>query len=272
MFGFLGGTFENEFFGGEFDGIVELVEVVGGAGDFEDGDVVADGEREFSDEVVGVGGDDGGAEDMAGKVGEDFDEAVGEAIDFAGVGLGKGDERFFIFTFGADEVVFVGANGTDHRGSVSGTDETLVVRYSFDVVVEGGSKNGTLVVGEFGRGFATDTIANGEDVLGGSLEEFVDGDTGGLVFDFGVFKAKVEDGLAAGGEDDAVNAGSFVGLVVAEENAFGFGRFRLFDGGDFGVGEDGDAEVFREVISKGIASFAVFFREQMGGSFEEDDA
>ncbi len=50
--------------------MVVVVDGVGGAGEFEDGEVVADGEGEFGGQQFGVWGDNGGAKEMTGAVGK----------------------------------------------------------------------------------------------------------------------------------------------------------------------------------------------------------
>ena len=63
----------------------------------------------------------------------------------------------------------------------------MVVDRIFSFVDEIRCEDKAFLLGAIGRRFATDTIADGVNMLGGSFKMFIDGDTGGFVFDFGVF-------------------------------------------------------------------------------------
>ncbi len=91
-----------------------------------------------------------------------------------------------------------------------------------------------------------ETVADGKNVLGGSFEIFIDGDTRGFVFDFGVFEAVVEGRLATGGQYDAIDADHFFFLGIFEYNAFR--EFVFFEGDNFGTGKDGDTEFLSKIF------------------------
>ena len=63
----------------------------------------------------------------------------------------------------------------------------MIANDAFGFAEEVGNKNVAFIIGTFGGGLATDAIANGVDMLGGSFKVFIDGDAGVFVLDFGVF-------------------------------------------------------------------------------------
>lgn len=95
---------------------------------------MAQGEGEFGREELGVRGDNGGAEEMAGAVSEQFNEAVVEIRDFGDFGVGKFDKNFAIFAIFADEFSFGEAKSGDFWESFDGADEALIIDRVFDFV------------------------------------------------------------------------------------------------------------------------------------------
>lgn len=186
--GFGGGAFGDEFFGGELNGVVPGVVGVEGAGELKDGEVMAEGDGELFDEEVGVRSDNGGAEQMPGFVGDDFDETVRKTIDFAGGDVRKLNNGLFVFAFATDELGLVCSDCGDHGVSVGEARNILVFDESFTVANKVGGESGAFAVSAFGGGIAADAIADGVDVFGGSLEEFVNGDARRGIFDLGVFE------------------------------------------------------------------------------------
>lgn len=79
-----------------------------------------------------------------------------------------------------------------------------------------------------------EAVADSKNMLGGSFEIFVDDNTGGLVFNFGVFETVIEGRLTAGGEDNAVDADHFFVFAVFEYDAFR--KFVFFERDNFGAG------------------------------------
>ena len=90
--------FLDEFAGGEFDGVGVAVLGVRSAGEFDGGVMVADGESNFLGDKIGVRSHDGGANNgVVFLVGEKLDEAVIDAVDFAGSDFAEINEGFFVF-------------------------------------------------------------------------------------------------------------------------------------------------------------------------------
>ena len=79
-------------------------------------------------------------------------------------------------------------------------------------------------------------------MFSGGLEILADGDAGFFVFDAGVFEAEAFNvGLGTGSEDDTVDTDHFFFTVCIEDNAVVFAV--VFDGDDFGVGNDHDTKL-----------------------------
>ena len=131
------------------------------------------------------------------------------------------------------------------------------------------SKDRAFVIGAFGGGIFAEAITDGVDVFGGSFKEFVGGNAGVFVFDASVFEAEVEIWLAAGGENDIVDADHFFGAGIAENNIFA--DFIAADGNDFGTYEYSDAETIGEMISDELADFFVFARKKAPGCFGDEN-
>ena len=91
-----------ELFGGEFDGVGPAAGRAGCAGEFEGGEIVADGEGDFSRDELGVRRNYAGADDAITMVCEKFDKAITKRTSFASGNVGKFDERFFVFAVTAE--------------------------------------------------------------------------------------------------------------------------------------------------------------------------
>ena len=100
------------------------------------------------------------------------------------------------------------------------------------------------------------------------MEELVCFDAGGGVFDFGIFETEVGIGLATGSKYDAIDANHFFDVVVLEDNTFG--HVVLFEGDNFAVWQNHNAEHISEIICDSLASVGIFVWEQARGFFHND--
>ena len=73
--------------------------------------------------------------------------------------------------------------------SIGDTGKSAIVDGCFGITDEVGGQSNTFVIGAVGGRFIAETVADGINMLGGGLEEFVNGNAGGFEFDFGVFEA-----------------------------------------------------------------------------------
>ena len=154
-----------------------------------------------------MGGDDGAAEDDAGFVCDDFNEAVGEVGGVTAGDLAEGDDSFEVFDVAFDGVVFhesdrgddgEGVGDFGHDGIVDGLFGAVGEVVAGDLAVVDGAVGGTVLV--------AGDVASGENVLGGGLEVFVDFDAVFVVVDVGVLEADVGGGYTTGGNKDFVDA------------------------------------------------------------------
>ncbi len=97
-----------------------------------------------------------------------------------------------------------------------------------------------------GRGITFNTVTDGIDVFGGSLETFVDGDAGIGGFGFGFFKTDGEIGDEACREDDFVDVDNF--LAAFKLKNYSFTNFVFFDCGNFARGQDGNTKAVGEEV------------------------
>ncbi len=67
---------------------------------------MANGKSNFGNDELGVGSDDGGAEDVTGAFGEEFDETIIKTMDSASGDVTEGDEGASIFMTFFDETRF----------------------------------------------------------------------------------------------------------------------------------------------------------------------
>ena len=223
----------DELASGEFDGLAVAVDEMGGTSEFDSGVLMADGEGDFLCEEAGIGCDDGGTDDVMIAVGEKFDKAIVEIIDFAGADFTKVDDGFLAFVIATSEVLFVEVDGSNLEKSVGQANDAAIINDRSVAFGEIGGEGETLLGGAFGRGFAADTIADGIDVFGGSFEIFVDFDTGIGEFDVSVFEPAVEIWLIAGGKGNFFDAHHFLSGAVAEDNVFA--NFVFADGDCFAI-------------------------------------
>ena len=204
-------------------------------------------------------GNNTSAKQAIGFVGDEFDETVRSVVDFASGDVRKRNEGGFIFTVAAGEVVFIKTDGNNSWVGVGQANKAVIVGGIFGFINEICGKDRAFVVGKLGRGIFAKAIADGVDILGGSFEIAVDDNARILVFDAGVFETKIESGLAAGGEDDAVGANHFFGAAIYENDALSGGV--LFERDDFRTGENHYAKFAREVTCDSVADFFVFAGE-----------
>ncbi len=293
----------DELFGGELNSVTEIVGGVRGAGELEGGEAMTDGKGDFAGEGGSVFGDDLTGENAAGVVGEQLDEAEASAVNFAGGGVAELDEGLFIADVIFAEIGFGGSRTGDAGEGVDEAGQTAIVWLGSGLAGEEtgeeaafvagalGAGAGSVVfvesgflavLGGFGRfgsfgsfgglggrgivGLTEGAIADGENVLGGSLEEFVDLERAVAVeLDAGAVEAVVEGGSGAGGEDNGVDANHFFGAGVLKNGVLGERILR--QSRDAGISEHHDAEVVDKMRFEGGTDFGIFVREEAGGLF-----
>ena len=219
--------------GGEFFGGVGPDFAQGGVvvGDFEElggGGVVAQGDDDFVDEFGGVGSDNGAAEEFAGlAVGDEFDEAVGLAVDhgFAVVvegvrGGGEIEAEFGGFALGQ----------SDHGGFGLGEDgeeaQAVVDRLEFVVAAQqaGGVAGGdfALLDGDVDDLEFAGHVTGAENFRDRGLLR-VAGGKGAPGGDVESGRGEVESGgggVASEGEEDFVRLECFLAVIVRHADPF----------------------------------------------------
>ena len=84
MFGFGGGILAEKFGSGKFNNIIIAIHDMWGAGEFDGGKTVTNGESDFFGKKTSVRCNNAGTDDAVVFVGNEFDEAVIEVVSFAG--------------------------------------------------------------------------------------------------------------------------------------------------------------------------------------------
>ena len=101
------------------------------------------------------------------------------------------NNSFFVLAFKASEFDFVKTGSSNHGAGTSEARDVLEFDDGLGAVDEIDGEGGAFVVGAFGGRVAADAVADSVDVFGRSLEEFVDGNAGRGIFDFGVFETVI---------------------------------------------------------------------------------
>ena len=145
--------------------------------------------------------EDGGTENEATLlVSNELDKATGQVINFTSSGVRKIDDGLLASPVATRKVIFIQSNGSDRDRGISEANHALEIREGFVFLLnEVSGKGKTLLIGVVGRRLAADTIANGIDMLSGSLKISIDANAGIFKFDANIRKAKVKIGLTTSG-------------------------------------------------------------------------
>ena len=173
---------------GVFDGFVPAEKYVGEICDIVIGEAIFDREGKFVNHGVGFWCDDCSTKNFALIISDDFDKAVFEVRDIAARNLAERCEGFFDFEVLFHGVVFADADRSNHWEGCGDARHYVVVGRDFVAFCEVVRGYLAFIHGASGGAFATDTVACGVDMFGGSLEMVVDFDAFAVVFDFGIFE------------------------------------------------------------------------------------
>ena len=103
-------------------------------------------------------------------VGENFDEAVIHAINFAYREVFVVNDDFATFLVAREEILLVHADGGDAGVGIGEADKTIIIYKILGTSAEICCKDGGFILGALCRRFTADTVADSVDVFCGGLK------------------------------------------------------------------------------------------------------